>query len=98
MDDEVGWQSIARCNLCLAGFAATQSPALLQEFRPCRIVDRAVNFSATKQGTVGGIDYDIDTFPCNVTMLECNPGLHAVTFDTQLSRLLPPFFDTFRGP
>ena len=56
MDDELGRQSIALCNLCFAGFAAAKTPALLQELWPRRIVDRTVDSSATEQGTVGGVD------------------------------------------
>jgi len=70
--DEFGRQSIARCNLCFAGFAAAKTPALLQKLWPCRIVDRTVDSSATEQGTVGGVDYCIDFFPCNVTTFDCD--------------------------
>src|SRR5512133_410049 len=56
VDDMPGGQIIAPGELGVAGFAAAQSGAFLQQPRPGGPVNGAVDATATQQGVVGGID------------------------------------------
>lgn len=56
MDHVLSRQPVAFGDLRLPGLAAVQRPALLQQRRPGRPVDRAVHPAAAQQGGVGRVD------------------------------------------
>lgn len=49
-------QAVRACDLGLAGPAAAQRPALLEQFRPRRPVDAAIHAATAQQGLLGRVD------------------------------------------
>ena len=60
VDHVLGQQPITSGDLGVTGLAAAERTTFGQQFRPGRIVDRAVNPAAAKQRRIGGVDDGID--------------------------------------
>ena len=56
VDDASARQAVRACDLGLAGSAAAQHPALLEQFWPRRTVDAAIHAASAQQGLLGCVD------------------------------------------
>ena len=60
VDNILAGETITLRQLGLAGFAPVQAAAFLEQFRPCRTMDRSVYAAAAQQACVCGVDDGID--------------------------------------
>jgi hypothetical protein len=68
-----------RGRLGRAGFATAQLPAVLEQFRSGRPVDRPVDTAASEQRRVGGVDDGVDVLLCDVAPHEAQLRRHLAT-------------------
>ena len=73
MDHVAGGQPIAAREARLARRTEADRPALGEEARACRAVDRPIDATAAKQRGVCRVDDRVDREPCDVAALQPNP-------------------------
>ena len=66
VDNVAARQAVSTGDLGLAGSAAAQRPALLEQLRPRRTVDAAIHAASTQQGFLRRVDDGVYAHFCNV--------------------------------
>ena len=66
MYDMTRLETVTSGNLCVAGFAASQSAAFGQQFRPRRPMDGAVHSSPSQKTFIGRVDDGVHVHCRNV--------------------------------
>ena len=72
-----GIELVAARQLCLTRGAAAQFPALLQQARPCRAMDGAIDASPAQQAGVRRIDDGVDVETRDISNLYANHCLNS---------------------
>ena len=90
VDDIPTGQPVSPGNLGTACSASVQHPALHQQFRPCRPMDRAVNASAAQQAGVGSVDNRLYAMVfCDITLYGLKSG-NGIAVTQWMCLLSPP--------